>query len=111
MGVNVYARNYISMLDNVTCVYECYAYYTEYSNWLRDPTERSEFETQKGQDFFLHSVQAGYGYHPTSYPMGTRGSFPRNKQPKHEVDHSLLSSSEVKKMWICTSLPPYIFMA
>jgi hypothetical protein len=27
----------------------------------------------------LHSVQTGFGVHPTSYPMGTGGSFPRGK--------------------------------
>jgi hypothetical protein len=29
----------------------------------------------------------------------------------HEADHLPQTSSEVKKMWICTSTPPYIFMA
>jgi hypothetical protein len=27
----------------------------------------------------LHVVQTGSGVHPTSYPMGTGGSFPRGK--------------------------------
>jgi hypothetical protein len=43
-------------------------------------TEGSEFESRQGQEFsLLHVVQAGSGAHPTSYPMGTRGSFPGGK--------------------------------
>jgi hypothetical protein len=43
-------------------------------------TEGSEFESQKGQEFsLLHVVQTGSGVHPTSYPMGTGGSFPGGK--------------------------------
>jgi hypothetical protein len=42
--------------------------------------ERSEFESRQGQEFsFLHVVQIGSGVHPTSYPMGTGGSFPGGK--------------------------------
>jgi hypothetical protein len=29
----------------------------------------------------------------------------------HEADHSPPASPEVKEMWICTSTPPYAFMA
>jgi hypothetical protein len=33
-----------------------------------------------GQEFsILHVVQTGFGVHPTSYPMGTGGSFPGGK--------------------------------
>jgi hypothetical protein len=35
--------------------------------------------------------------HPASYLMGTRGSFPGVKRPACEIDHSLLSSAEVKE--------------
>jgi hypothetical protein len=38
--------------------------------------------------------------HPTSYPMGTGGSFPRVKRSGREADRSLADSGEVKKMWI-----------
>jgi hypothetical protein len=51
------------------------------------------------------------GVHPTSYTMGTGGSFPGVKQPGREADHSPPTSAEVKKMWIYTSTPPYAFMA
>jgi hypothetical protein len=33
------------------------------------------------------------------------------KRPGREVDHSLPTNAEVKKMWIYTSTPPYAFMA
>jgi hypothetical protein len=51
------------------------------------------------------------GVRPTSYPMGTGGSFPRVKRLGREADHSPPTSAEVKKMWIYTSTPPYAFMA
>jgi hypothetical protein len=42
--------------------------------------EGSEFKSQQDQEFsLLHVVQIGCGVHPTSYPMGTGGSFPGGK--------------------------------
>jgi hypothetical protein len=35
---------------------------------------------------------------PTSYPMGTGGSFPGVKRPGREADHSPPASAEVKKI-------------
>jgi hypothetical protein len=43
-----------------------------------------------------------------SYKMGTGGSFPGVRQGR-EADHSPPTSAEVKKMWIYTSTPPYVF--
>jgi hypothetical protein len=40
-----------------------------------------------------------------------RGSFPRLKRQGREADHSPPSSAEVKKTWIYTSTPQYVFMA
>jgi hypothetical protein len=59
----------------------------------------------------LHVVQTGSGVHPTSYPMGTGGSFPEVKRPAREADHSPPTSAEVKKTWFYTSTPLYAFMA
>jgi hypothetical protein len=56
-------------------------------------------------------VQTGSGAHPTAYKMGTGGSFPEIKRQGPETDHSPPTSAEIKKMWTCTSTPPYIFMA
>jgi hypothetical protein len=46
----------------------------------------------------------------TSYPKGIGGSFPGVKRPGREADHSPPASTEVKKMWIYTSTPPFAFM-
>jgi hypothetical protein len=48
--------------------------------------------------------------HPTFYPMGTDSFFPGVKRPRPEADHLPPSSAEVKKTWIYTSTPPYVFM-
>jgi hypothetical protein len=46
-----------------------------------DDQERREFESQQGKKFsLLHIVQTGAGVHPTSYKMGTGGSFPGVKR-------------------------------
>jgi hypothetical protein len=36
---------------------------------------------------------------------------PGVKRPGYETDHSPPTSAEVKKTWVYTSTPPYIFMA
>jgi hypothetical protein len=48
----------------------------------------------------LHVVETGSEVHPTSYPMGTGGSFPGVKRRGREADHSPPTNAEVKKMWI-----------
>jgi hypothetical protein len=59
----------------------------------------------------LHNVQTGSGVHPTSYKMGTGGSFPGIERQGREADHSPPTSAEFKKMWNYTSTPLYVFMA
>jgi hypothetical protein len=51
----------------------------------------------RGQEIFLLSVQTDYGAHPTSYPMGTGGSFFGSKRARGKADHSPPSCAEVKK--------------
>jgi hypothetical protein len=46
-----------------------------------------------------------YGAHPTFYPVGTGGV----KQQEREAHQSLVSSFEVNKTWIYTSIPTYVF--
>jgi hypothetical protein len=54
----------------------------------------------------------GLGGHPNRLATGRgEGSFPRVTRPGGEADHSSAASAEVKKMWIYTSTPPYVFMA
>jgi hypothetical protein len=50
-------------------------------------------------------------YEPRSYPLGTGAISPEVKRPGREAHHSPPTIAEVKKMWIYTSTPPYIFMA
>jgi hypothetical protein len=70
------------------------------------------FESRWSQEFsLLHIVQTGSGVHPTSYKMGTGGSFSGIKRQGREADHSPPTSAEVKKMWMYTSIPSYVFMA
>jgi hypothetical protein len=76
-----------------------------------DDQGRREFESRQGKKFSLfHIVQTGSGVHPTSYKMGTVGSFQGVKRQGREADHSP-TSTEVKKMRIYTSIPLYVFMA
>jgi hypothetical protein len=44
------------------------------------------FAAGEGAFSLFHSVQIGSGAHPASYPLGTRGSFPRGGAT--EADHS-----------------------
>jgi hypothetical protein len=55
----------------------------------------------------LHIIQTGSGVHPTSYKMGTGGSFLGVKRQGREADHSPPISAEVKKMRISIFPPPY----
>jgi hypothetical protein len=71
--------------------------------------EGSEFLSQYGPDFSpLYVIQTGLGAHPASNSMGTLS--PWIKRLGSEADHSPPTSAEVKKMWIYTSTPPYVFM-
>jgi hypothetical protein len=45
--------------------------------------------------FLPHNIQAGYGIHPISSPIGT-GLFPRVKRKELEADQSPPCSAEVK---------------
>jgi hypothetical protein len=43
-------------------------------------TEELNSIPNRGRDLsLLHNIQIGYWTHPTSYPMGAGGSFPRGK--------------------------------
>jgi hypothetical protein len=46
---------------------------------LDDRGSRVRFPAGVGNFSLHHRVQNGSGAHPASYPMGTRGSFPRDK--------------------------------
>jgi hypothetical protein len=42
-----------------------------------------------------NKILNGSGAHPTTYPMGTRGSFAGRKAAGHEADHSPPSSTKI----------------
>jgi hypothetical protein len=56
--------------------------------------------------FFIYRVQNGSGAHPSSYPLGTRGSVPGSKDAREETDHLPPSSAESKNAWSYASTPP-----
>ena len=67
----------------------------------------SGIESQWGARFSA-PVKTGPGAHPASYTMGT-GSFPGVKRPGPGVDHSPLSSAEVKErveLYLCSPSGP-----
>jgi len=62
---------------------------------------------QIGSNFsILQGIQTDSETHAASYSVGTQSSFPRCKAAKHDADHSLLSSIEVKHERMYTSTPP-----
>jgi hypothetical protein len=64
---------------------------------LDDWGSRVRFPPGTGNFYIHYRVQTGYGAHPGSYAMGTRGSFPGVKPPEREADHSPPSSAEVNE--------------
>jgi hypothetical protein len=57
-----------------------------------------QFLAEARDFYFLHVVQTDSGVHPTSYPMGTGGSFLGGiKLLGREADHSPPSNAEVRK--------------
>jgi hypothetical protein len=60
----------------------------DWGSWIR-------FLSGAGNFSLHHRVQHGSGAHPTSYPVGTGGSFPGGKAAGCEAEHSPPSSGEV----------------
>ena len=56
--------------------------------------------------YFCKTAQTGSGSYPDCYSMGSRILTLGVKWPGHEVDHSPLSSAEVKSEWSYNSSPP-----
>jgi hypothetical protein len=70
-----------------------------------------DYKTWQGQEFsYQHVVQIGSGAHQASYTVGTLNYFPGAKTSEHEAENSFLTITEVKKTWICSSIPSYGFM-
>jgi hypothetical protein len=68
---------------------------------------------QAGRSGFQGSIPGGgSGAHPASYPMGTRGSFPRGKSGRGvKLTTHLHLVPRSKNAWSYTSTPQYAFMA
>jgi hypothetical protein len=80
---------------------------------LRDggPRGRDSSHSRVKNFLFINVVKTGFGAHPASYPVGIAGSFPGVKRPVREAGHSNPTSPKVKKIWVYSSTPPYVFMA
>jgi hypothetical protein len=88
------AKNRINIRTNACCRSRDSSVGIATGYWL-DDHGGWEFESRRGKKFLLlHIVQTGSGVHPTSYKMGTGGSFPG-----------------LKKICSYTSTPPYVLMA
>jgi hypothetical protein len=73
---------------------------------------RVRFPAGAGNFFFTTAVsRLALRPPPSSYPVGTRGSFPGGKAAREWTDHSPPSSADVKNAWSCTSTLPYVFTA
>jgi hypothetical protein len=75
-------------------------------------TEGSEFESGGVKNFhFSMSSRPVLGLTQPPIPWVPGALSPGVKWPGHEADHSPPASAEVKKTWVYTSTPPYVFMA
>jgi hypothetical protein len=88
-------------------------YRSQCSDWLRAgrPRGRSSSPGKIKDLHFSLSYRVALG--PTQPPIQrvSGAPSPRVKRLGREADHSPPANAEVKKMWIHTSTPPYVFMA
>jgi hypothetical protein len=75
--------------------------------------EGSEFESRLGQEIFFLTISSRPVLGPTQPPIQWVPRAPSLgvKRPGIEADHATPTSAEVTNMRICTSTPPYVFMA
>jgi hypothetical protein len=72
---------------------------------LDDRGSRVRFPARAGNFSLHHRVQNGFGAHPASYPMGTRGSFPGGKAAGTWSSTHLHLVPRSKKEWSYTFTP------
>jgi hypothetical protein len=84
-----------------------------YSNWLQAGRPRAQSSSPRGVKNFLFSTSSrpalGSTQPPIQWVLGALST--GVNRPGREADHSPPASTEVKKMWIYTTTPPYTFMA
>jgi hypothetical protein len=74
------------------------------------PKIRGSISVRERDILFFTAYEQTFGDHPTTYPVGSAGSFPGLKRPKRRAVRSTPSSTEVKNEWSYTSTPPHAFM-
>jgi hypothetical protein len=62
------------------CVKMDFRYFSKHGYGLDDRGSRFRLPAGAGNFSLHHRVQNGSGAHPASYPMGTRDSFPEDKE-------------------------------
>jgi hypothetical protein len=72
-------HRYCLELGNFSQVNFIIKYSTVLGYRLDDQGSRIQFLAGDGNLSLHHCIQNSYGAHPASYPMGTRGFFPRGK--------------------------------
>jgi hypothetical protein len=74
---------------------------------LDDRVSRVQFPAGAGNFSLHHRIHNGSGAHPTSCPMGTRGSFPGGKAAGGvKLTTHLYLEPRSKNAWSYTSTPP-----
>jgi hypothetical protein len=67
---------------------------------------------ERGNGVLVPVEQDPFSSHPDVFSNGYRGCFPRGATRQgRAADYSSPTSAEVKKTWVCTYTPPYIFKA
>jgi hypothetical protein len=74
------------------------------SLWVERLMNRGSISVSVKKCSFLRVVQTGSGAHAASSEVSFWGSFPEDKRPGREDDHSLSSSAEVKRSGNTTPL-------
>jgi hypothetical protein len=86
---------------------------SRYSDWLRAGRPSVRNSSPSKVKNFLFSTSSTQALVPIQSAIECiQGALsPGVKRQGREVEHSPPTSAEVKKMWIYTSTPPYVFMA
>jgi hypothetical protein len=80
---------------------------SRYSDWLRAGRRRGRSSSPSRVKNFLFSTSSRPALGSTKLPLQW---IPGVKRTRREADHLPPTSAEVKKTWIYTSTPPYVFM-
>jgi hypothetical protein len=86
---------------------------SRYSKWLRAGRPRGRSSSPGKIKNCNFSISPKSTLRPTQRPIQSvpGALFPAVKQQGREADRSPPATAEVKKTWIYTSIPPYVFMA